>query len=164
MPPHGTASVKTHMEVLEQLTKQLVKNTPESHNYAEILDAVPIGIGIFRSRVCMWMNHFGCRIFGYDHCKDIVGLNSVSLYADRAEYERVGKCIYPAGITVAKVKKYDGSEERVIVRITNSDIETGQALVLFYSVEDMTYLCKTLFDCDNLNNTIKLIQETGECS
>lgn len=153
MPPNGSTNVISHIEVLEQLTEKLVNSPQVTSTYLDVLDAVPVGIGLFTSRICMWMNHFGCRLFGYDHCSELIGKNSLILYSTRDEYERIGKAIYPFGITVAKVKKYDGSERQVIVRILKSDIETGKALVLFYSCEDMEYLCRHLHNCKGPDNS-----------
>jgi PAS domain-containing protein len=163
MSLRGTANVKSHIDVLEELTKQLVKQSPNSQGFHEILDAVPIGIGLFRSRTCIWINHFGCRLFGYNHNCEIIGKNAVQLYVDEAEYERVGKCIYPEGITVAHVKKFDGSEKQVVIRILKSDPETEEALVLFYSMEDMMYLCKSICICDSIKEMIFDFKESGKC-
>jgi len=151
--------------MLEQLTLQLTKRSKnaEIKGYEEILDALPIGVSIFNSRICMWINHFGYRLFGFKSRQEIIGKNSLELYTDRTEYERVGKCIYPEGITVAKVKKNNSSEKHVVVRVIHSQPETGEAMVIFYSMEDMIYLCKSICICDSIRELVFDQPENGKC-
>jgi PAS domain S-box-containing protein len=61
-----------------------------------ILSASPIGIGLVRNRVLDWANEAMYQMVGYEQGA-LLGKDSVVLYPDAEEYERVGRELY-AGI------------------------------------------------------------------
>jgi len=59
-----------------------------------ILAGSPAGIGLVRDRVILWANRAMYRMLGYEEGA-LKGVNAREVYANREEYERVGRELYP---------------------------------------------------------------------
>ncbi len=54
----------------------------------EILSAVPVGIGMVRDRVCLWVNPMLLSIIGYSE-EEVIGQSTKGIYPDEEEYNRI---------------------------------------------------------------------------
>jgi hypothetical protein len=130
----------SNLEVLEELTSSLVNTSPESQLYKDALDLLPIGVAIISSRIVTWGNIKCLTLFGYSSVSEIIGKNTCDFYSSRSEYERSGKACYPRGETLARMKRKDGDESMMHIRVVTSN-ETGRALVTFCSLDSIRKLC-----------------------
>ena len=134
--------MSTNLEVLEELTSSLININDEFNLYKEALDLLPFGVAIISSRIVTWANKRTLQLFGYDYLSEVVGENSFKFYSSTEEYERAGKACYPNGGSVlAKMKKKDGSEMWVFIRVQLSNIENGRTLAVFCGLEGLQKMC-----------------------
>jgi two-component system, cell cycle sensor histidine kinase and response regulator CckA len=96
-----------------------------------ILDASPVGIVLIRDRIIQWANQTMERMFG--HTKESYeGQSTALFYPDTAEYERVGKHIYPM------VALHDQSGMEVRLRRRDGSVFDGSVLVRALNPEDLS--------------------------
>lgn len=107
-----------------------------------VFEASPLGIGLFKNRVMQWQNNALARMSGYS-LDEFQGKNTRSLYANDAEFERVGKAINTLGgknRTVeieTRLVRRDGMVFDCHIRYALMDTESEDGLVLAMA-EDIT--------------------------
>jgi len=130
------------MDILEELTATLASKSDDFNLYRESLDLLPIGVAVISSRIVTWANKKTVGLFGYDTLSEVVGRNSSEFYISREEFERCGRECYPnGGSTFARMRKKDGREIWILIRVQISNAINGRALVLFCSLESIRKLC-----------------------
>ena len=81
----------------------------------DILTASAVGIAHARDRKIVWANQSMVEMFGYTRKGQYMGRDTVILYADEAEYSRVGRAVYEQQKTGkvieldARLQRHDGS-------------------------------------------------------
>jgi PAS domain S-box-containing protein len=79
-----------------------------------LLAAVPIGIALVRGRTILTVNPMMVQIGGYS-APELVGMGAHGLYADEAEYQRVGNLLYgefrdqPLNSVITRWRRKDGT-------------------------------------------------------
>lgn len=102
---------------LEQKTKQLEKNNAMLNS---ILRAAPVGVGVVKKRVFEWVSPCFCEMLGYKE-EELIGQSTRIIYADEAEFERVGKEKYAqleqqsVGKVETQFQRKNGSLVRVLL-------------------------------------------------
>ncbi|MBI9102445.1 MAG: PAS domain S-box protein [Spirochaetales bacterium] len=107
-----------------------------------IFRVAPIGIGVVTDRIFTKVNLYFCNMLGYSE-EELLGRQSMFLYPDQEEYERIGKEKYKqitesgTGTVETRFKRKDGSIIDVILSSTPIDLEDFSKGVTF-SVLDIT--------------------------
>ncbi|MBN2402370.1 MAG: PAS domain S-box protein [Spirochaetes bacterium] len=84
--------VLMHMDMTgRRLAEESVKKNESV--LKSLFDATPIGISLLVNRAAVKVNSAMCRILGYSE-EELIGRDARTLYADEAEYNRVGKELY----------------------------------------------------------------------
>jgi PAS domain S-box-containing protein len=98
-----------------------------------IMAAAPVGIGLAQDRIIQWSNRALYHMLGYDEGA-LDGIGTKMIYADRDEYERVGRDLYPVveaegiGHVETKWVAKDGAVLDCYVQLTaldRSDLSKG---------------------------------------
>ena len=84
----GTVQDITERKQTEEQNRQLADER------RTILDTITAGIAFLKNRKHEWVNPAFARIFGYEPA-ELKGMDSATFYANRADYERVGREGYP---------------------------------------------------------------------
>lgn len=124
----------------EQLTLEIEerKRAEEALRCSEetlkaILAASPVGIGLAQDRIIKWGNRALHNMLGYEEGA-LEGINAKTIYANRDEYERVGRDLYPVveaegiGHVETKWVAKDGAVLDCYVQLTaldQSDLSKG---------------------------------------
>ena len=108
-----------------------------------LLQAAPLGIGVinnFKERTFVWTNEHFTRMLGYAS-QELNGRSALEIYADRSEFERVGRLKHPemktkgVGALEARMLCKDGSIRDVFVSSAMIDPTDPLSQVVFTSLD-----------------------------
>jgi len=137
------------LEVNEQLRRE-IKNRKrekirrrESEAYMEaILNAAPVGIGLVKNRVLVWVSHRMTEMLGYS-VDELVGKSARIAYESEEEFDRVGRVKYQEinergiGLVETRFKSKKGSVIDVLLcssALDHGDLSRG----VIFTVRDIT--------------------------
>ncbi|HUI69670.1 MAG TPA: response regulator [Spirochaetia bacterium] len=103
-------------EVTERARMQHALSESENR-LSSIFRAVPVGIALSVNRIIREANDHMCELTGYTH-DELIGLSTRALYADAAEYERVGQIL-----SVDEIREGSASTETRWMRKDRSMID-----------------------------------------
>jgi PAS domain S-box-containing protein len=116
-------SVGRDVSEMKQVEKTLREREAELHS---MLDATPAGVGLVVNRALQKVNRSLCKITGYSE-EEMIGKSTRMLYADDAEYLRVGRELYGQiekeglGSLEARLRKKDGEIIDVLMSLSPFD-------------------------------------------
>jgi len=129
-----------------------------------ILETIPVGISFLQDRMVKTANVAHDQLFGYA-LGETVGLGTDAFYTNRAEYDRMGREIYPALArgeifrTESEMRRKDGSP--FTARLTGQAIDPiDLAAGSIWMVEDITRLKLAEAEKAKLEEQNRLLQKT----
>ena len=123
--------VGTHIDITEHRQAEERLAISEQQLRA-ILQASPVGIGRVKERTIEWVNDKMCQISGYGP-EEFQHRNSLFLYEDEAEYERVGNVLYKEGLVETKWVRKDGEVRDISIYATQTS-----SYAYIFAVMDIT--------------------------
>lgn len=132
--------IGTIQDITEQKTAERALIESEKR-ISSIMKAAPVGIGVVRDRVLIYINDFLCNLLGYTN-EEMIGHESKFFYESDKEYEKIGK-LYEKALTEGvaseetKIKHKYGNVLDVIISlcpIERNDLSQGS----IFSVLDIT--------------------------
>jgi two-component system, cell cycle sensor histidine kinase and response regulator CckA len=133
--------VASFMDITERKRMEGALRERESL-FRSVLAASTAGIAILKDRKFETVNNAMCRIMGYPE-EELLGQSSYFLYADPAEYERIGRETYVQmahegfGVSESRFRRKDGTFIDVIIGLNPIDRENPAAGICA-SVMDIT--------------------------
>ena len=132
----GTVQDITERKQAEEQNRQLADER------RTILDTITAGIAFLKDRKHEWVNPAFARMFGYEPA-ELKGLDSATFYANRADYERVGREGYPllasGGIYASEVEMVRRDGTKLWCLITGRAIAPGNlAAGSIWALHDIT--------------------------
>ena len=107
-----------------------------------VLTTVPFGFGVVRNRAITDLNDWALSMSGYER-EELIGKNTRILFADDAEFERVGRDLYAeldeggVGEIESRYRRKDGTLFEVLLRGTPLDL-ADPSLGIAFAVLDIS--------------------------
>ncbi len=114
-------------DVSERIQAQAALRRSEAQ-LASLFRAAPAGLGLVANRIFLQVNQRFCQMLGFT-AEELIGRNTRMIYADDAEYQRVGdqwyKQIEAEGLGVVRTTFQHKDGHKVEILLTASPIEPG---------------------------------------
>jgi len=131
-----------HLEGYRGIDRDITRRRKAEESLRATFKAVPVGLSIMKGRIFRTVNQAWCDITGYSE-PEIIGHSTRILYEDDAEYERVGRELYPEvseqGIASVQTRhrRKDGSIREIVLTAARLQSE-GPSLDTVVVLEDIT--------------------------
>ncbi|HVT73072.1 MAG TPA: PAS domain-containing protein [Lacunisphaera sp.] len=152
----GVIGISRDVTELKRAERQLRQNEATIRG---VFAAAPVGIGILQDRVIQVVNRWWCDRFGYAE-NELIGRTTRILYADDAEFERVGRCLYSglheSGVATveSRMRSRDGTLRDVVLSaapLSSHDPSAGTIAI----IHDITARKRAEADVRELNASLE---------